>query len=110
MSAQLPEIVDRYFEADRWRDHHAVVDLFTPDGVVFDEGKQWRGTDGLRAWREGPASTYEYTASVVDWSAVDHDSYLVNVRLDGNFPGGTVDLRFTFTLVDGRITRLRIEP
>jgi len=77
---------------------------------VFDEGKEWRGTDGLRAWREGPASTYEYTASVVDSSAVDHDSYVVNVRLDGNFPGGTVDLRFTFTLAGERITRLRIEP
>jgi len=110
MSAQLPEIVDRYFEADGRRDHHAVVDLFTPNGVVFDEGKEWRGIDGLRAWREGPASTYEYTASVVDSSAVDHDSYVVNVRLDGNFPGGTVDLRFTFTLAGERITRLRIEP
>jgi hypothetical protein len=46
----------------------------------------------------------------VDSSVVDHDSYLVNVRLDGNFPGGTVDLRFTFTLAGERITRLRIEP
>jgi len=110
MSAQLPEIVDRYFEADGRRDHHDVVDLFTPNGVVFDEGKEWRGIDGLRAWREGPASTYEYTASVVDSSAVDHDSYVVNVRLDCNFPGGTVDLRFTFTLAGERITRLRIEP
>ena len=110
MSPPPIEIVDRYFKADSRRDHEAVVDLFTPNAVVFDEGKEWRGTDGLRAWREGPASAYEYTATVVDSSVIDHDSYLVNVRLDGNFPGGTVDLRFTFTLAGKRIARLRIQP
>jgi len=31
-------------------------------------------------------------------------------HLEGNFPGGVADLQFKFTLRDGRISRLTIEP
>jgi hypothetical protein len=32
----------------------------------------------------------------------------VRTHLEGNFPGGTVDLRYRFGLRDGRIAELRI--
>lgn len=31
-------------------------------------------------------------------------------RLDGDFPGGVADLHYRFTLADGLISRLAIEP
>lgn len=107
----MSDVIDRYFEADSRRDTDAIVDLFTDDAVVFDEDKTWRGPEGIRAWREGPASTYEYTATVLATTITgEGDSYLVSVRLDGNFPGGTVDLRFSFALAGDRIGSLHIEP
>jgi hypothetical protein len=35
---------------------------------------------------------------------------VVDVRLTGNFPGGTADLRFDFTVTHDRITHLVIAP
>ena len=33
----------------------------------------------------------------------------MQIRLDGNFPGGTVTLRYQFELEEDQITRLEIE-
>jgi len=38
------------------------------------------------------------------------DRYVVRTRLTGNFPGGTVDLRYRFMLRDGLISVLEIAP
>jgi hypothetical protein len=43
-------------------------------------------------------------------SKLGADRYDVTHHLEGNFPGGTVDLHFRFTLRNGKITRLVIEP
>jgi hypothetical protein len=42
--------------------------------------------------------------------ATGSDTWLVRNRLDGNFPGGTVDLRYEFTLHRDHISRLSIAP
>jgi len=39
----------------------------------------------------------------------DASNAVVQVRLDGNFPGGTVTLRYQFTLKHELISRLAIE-
>ena len=36
--------------------------------------------------------------------------YIATHRLEGNFPGGVVDLRYQFTLRGGHIELLVIEP
>jgi hypothetical protein len=36
--------------------------------------------------------------------------YRVTARLEGNFPGNTVDLNHDFTIADDRIKRLEIAP
>ncbi len=41
---------------------------------------------------------------------VDDSHYDARHHLEGNFPGGVVDLHFRFTLRDGQIARLVIEP
>jgi hypothetical protein len=35
---------------------------------------------------------------------------VVTARLTGNFPGGTVELKWDFTVADGRIRRLTVAP
>ena len=110
MSGAVPAVIDRYFEADARRDTDAVVALFTEDAEVSDEGQRWHGTGRIRAWRQGPASRYQYTTEVFGTEPAGQEEYLVTGRLEGNFPGGSADLRWCFTLVGDRIRRLHIAP
>jgi SnoaL-like domain len=103
-----PPAVTGYFEADARRDVEGVVALFTPEGVVEDEDETWRGTARIRAWREGPASRYRYTTELFDTTHTGGGQYVVSGRLTGNFPGGTADLTWRFTLEGDRISRLHI--
>ena len=64
-----PDIVSRYFEADKDRDIEAILSLFRDDAIVIDEGRAWRGSAEIRRWRLGPASKYEYTTTVASIDA-----------------------------------------
>ena len=110
MSPTVPDVINGYFEADQRRDIDAIVALFTADGVVVDEGQTWRGVAAIRGWREGPASLYQYTTEVQAVERTGEGTYRVVGRLAGNFPGGTADLIWRFTLAGDRISRLEIAP
>jgi hypothetical protein len=110
MSVALPEVISRYFEFDAQRDIHSIVALFADDATVVDEGEAREGIESIRAWQLGPASKYEYTTEVSGTQSLGADRYLVTGRLTGNFPGGTADLKWDFTVAGDLITRLVIAP
>jgi ketosteroid isomerase-like protein len=110
----LPPVISEYLAASDRGDTEALVRCFAEDAVVVDEGRQWRGTAAIRRWRATAATAYQYTAQVTGAEALGeadgagrHD---VRVHLDGNFPGGEVDLTDRFALEAGRIARLEIVP
>jgi hypothetical protein len=114
MTSSLPTIISEYFAAADRGDLEAILTCFTDDATVLDEDRDWHGHAGIRHWRTQVANAYEYTVDVrraVDNGAIDdverHDVY---THLEGNFPGGTVDLMQRFGLRNGRITRLEIFP
>ena len=108
MSTTALELLTHYFAADARRDTDALVALFTDDAVVLDEGQVWRGTSEIRAWRDGPASAFQYTTEVLGVEAAGGGNYVARAHLEGNFPGGTVDLKLSFTVDGDRIRRLEI--
>ena len=110
MSSPAPDVITRYFEADARRDIDAIVALFTDDAVVVDEGESRRGTSEIRDWQEGPASKYQYTTEVFDNERTGDAEFLVTGRIEGNFPGGTAELKWRFSLVGDRIGHLHIAP
>lgn len=114
MTTALPTIISDYLAASDRRDVDAIVASFVEDAVVADEQKVWRGHAGIRPWRETVATAYEYTVDVRGSAALGtiegverHDVY---TPLEGNFPGGTVDLTDRFGLRDDRIATLEIVP
>jgi hypothetical protein len=114
MTSTLPTIISEYLTAADRGDVDAIVACFANDATVFDEDQEWHGQAGIRQWRTNVATAYEYTVEVrrtISLGAIDgverHDVY---THLEGNFPGGTVDLRNRFGLRDGRITLLEIVP
>ena len=91
-----PDVIAQYFKAQSDRDFDTLVGLFAKDGVVVDEGKMWSGSSGIREWREKAASVYQYTTELLGVQPVDENEYLAKARLEGNFPGGRVELDYRF--------------
>jgi ketosteroid isomerase-like protein len=110
MPMQMPELITRYFEYDAVRDVEAIVALFTDDASVTDEGEARQGVAAIRDWQLGPASRYTYHTELHGTEQVAPDRYLVTGRLTGDFPGGTADLRWDFTIAGSKIGRLAIAP
>ena len=110
MTNSLPEIISEYYAAADRGDVDAVVACFANDAIVFDEDKEWHGHAGIRQWRTQAATVYEYTVEVrrTDGRGVIDGVERLDVytHLEGNFPGGTVDLTNRFGLRAGRIARL----
>jgi ketosteroid isomerase-like protein len=106
----LPATITNYLAAHTARDLDAAMQWYAADAVVTDDGTTYRGRDEIRAWLGRAASEYTYTAELVAARQVDDTTYVATQHLEGNFPGGTVDLDFTFSLDVGSITRLVIAP
>ena len=110
MATSAPDVITRYFAAQAARDFDTLVTSFADDAVVIDAGQTRRGANESRAWRENVASAYEYTTALLGVETAGAGKYVARVHLEGNFPGGTVDLRYQFTVDGDRIRRLEIAP
>jgi hypothetical protein len=108
--AELPEIITSYLKAHQVRDLGAAMHSYEPDATVTDEGRTYHGPAEIRAWLSRSANEYSYTIEMSGATKIGDDRYDVTHHLEGNFPGGTVDLHFRFTLRNGKIARLVIEP
>jgi ketosteroid isomerase-like protein len=104
---ELPAAVRAYLTAHAAKDDDAAARAFAPDAAVTDEGKTFRGTPEISAWRHQASSEWTYTTEVTG-SRRDGEDWIVAIRLEGNFPGGVADLEQRFTVRDGAIARLVI--
>jgi len=106
----IPDVVRRYFDAHDRRDADAALLAFAPDARVFDDGHEYRGLDAIRDWLARASTEFTYTRSFLHAGEKEPNLWLVRNRLEGNFPGGVVDLGYRFTVVDGLIADLVIAP
>ena len=110
----LPAVISDYLTASERSDIGAIIACFAPDGLVVDEDRTFRGAAEIRQWRESVATAYEYTVELTGAKTLGEADgvgrYDVYTHLEGNFPGGTVDLTDHFAVRGGRIVRLEIVP
>jgi hypothetical protein len=107
----LPAIAMRYLDAQRDNDPDTAVTAFAADAVVVDDGTTFTGVKQIRDWLGRSASEYTYTVELTAAAQFDDTNFEAINHIEGDFPGGTVDLRYRFTLdVDGFIGRLVIAP
>lgn len=109
-ATELPAVITTYLAAHQARDLGPALACYTEDAVTVDEGHTYRGRQEIRDWLAGAATEYTYTTELIAAERVDADHYVATHHLEGDFPGGAVDLRFRFTLRDNRIAELVIEP
>lgn len=107
----LPTAVARYTEQHSDPEQRdAIAALFAADARVVDEGIEYSGLEEICGWLNRAASQYTYTATPLGQRSDAADRWVVLVRLEGTFPGGVVDLRYRFTILDGSIADLVIAP
>jgi hypothetical protein len=104
----IPDVVARYYAAAAAADLEILIGCFAPDAHVRDEGHDYDGVAEIRGWRESLASKFTYTTEITGVEQLDDRQYLVSTHLEGDFPGGIVDLAQRFTLADGLICDLSI--
>ena len=108
MTLNLPAPIAAYFTADT-QDAEAVVQCFTENAVVKDEGHAHRGRAAIRKWKADAAAKYQYTSELLSCEQKE-GKVVVTSRLTGNFPGSPVNLRFFFALEGDKIASLEIIP
>ena len=108
--ASLPEAVRRYQEAHDHHDTEAALSAFTSDATVTDENRTYQGSDQIRRWLDSAATEFTYTRTFVNAAETAPDAWVVVNHLEGDFPGGRVDLHYRYTLAGGLISALTITP
>jgi hypothetical protein len=105
----LPDTIKTFMTALTTPEDGRALATFTTDAVVTDEGRDYTGRDEIGAWLAASAGEYTYTSEFTG-ATTTGTTIDVGQHLEGNFPGGVVDLHFRFTLDGGLISRLVIEP
>jgi len=103
-----PEVIQRYLVARDARDTEGALATFSPDAKVTDEGHDHHGTEEIRAWLDTAAAEFTFTRTLLNIDAVDGNTWVLRNRLEGDFPGGLVDLDFRIVLRHGLIGELAI--
>ena len=105
----LPPAIVRYLGAQAdTGNRELLVDVFATDASVTDEGITHRGRDAIRRWLATAATEFTYTTTLIGQRSDETDRWTVLARIDGNFPGGTANLRFQFAVQADEITELVI--
>jgi ketosteroid isomerase-like protein len=107
---ELPAAITTYLTAHQAQDVTTAIRTFAGDAVVTDEGRTHRGQQEIRSWLAHAAGEYTFTTEFTGATRIGDAHFDVVQHLEGDFPGGAVDLHYRFTLDGGSIVRLVIEP
>ena len=107
---QLPATIRGYLAAHVAGDAETALRAFTPTAVVVDDGSTYRGTDEIRTFLAKAGSEFTFTTTLVGAERTDDTHWVAVNHLEGDFPGGVVDLRYRFALEGDRVAELVIAP
>jgi hypothetical protein len=107
---RLPDPVRTYLAARASRDVDGALATFRPEAEVVDDGRTYRGTAAIRSFLTTAGAQFDYTTTLLGAERLDDAEWVAHHRIQGDFPGGVVDLAFRFEMADGRIARLHIAP
>lgn len=109
-SREIPNAIAGYQAAHDRKDVATALAQFTLDARVVDDGRTYEGIDGVETFLRKAGSEYTYTRTVISAEEITTNCWRVTNRLEGNFPGGKVDLSYEFQLEGELIARLVIAP
>lgn len=108
MQIPMPPPVQLYFQSEAYEDTQRLGDCFTPDAVVSDEQRTHHGLAAIRAWKTESKASTKYRVTPVSAEPAGAGVLVVG-RVEGDFPGSPVMLRYQFDLEGNRISALAIK-
>ncbi|MFO7689484.1 MAG: hypothetical protein R6W83_02870 [Cryobacterium sp.] len=93
----LPTAIVTYLERSVGPRPQSAALTFVDDAVVVDDGKTYTGEAAIAAWLTSTATALELTTTQLRVDRDDASTTVVN-RIEGNFPGRSVDLTYRFEL------------
>jgi ketosteroid isomerase-like protein len=108
--AHLPVPVRDFLAAHLARDVDTAAAAFAPDAVVVDDGRTYRGREEVAGFLRHGGGPYTYSTELVGAERVDDTHWVAVNRLEGDFPGGVVELRYRFATSGELVTELVIAP
>ena len=107
MAIVLPTAINDFFCQANAGDAHAAAHCFSTEGEVLDEGKTHHGSAEIAGWLDASRQAYSahLTPVRIEGGA---ESPLVHVKVEGNFSGSPIVLKFHFTLAEKFIQNLEI--
>lgn len=107
---QLPATIRGYLAAHDAGDTDTALRAFTPTAVVVDDGETYRGTEEIRGFLIEAGAEFTVTSTLVGAQRADDTHWVATKHLEGDFPGGVVDLRYRFAMDGDSIAELVIAP
>ncbi|MGY2130382.1 nuclear transport factor 2 family protein [Blastococcus sp. SYSU DS0617] len=107
---QLPAPIRSYLAAHDAGDLDTALRAFTPTAVVVDDGITYRGTEQIGGFLTKAGAEFTYTSTLVAAERTDDAHWVATKHLEGNFPGGVVDLHYRFAMDGDLIAELVIAP
>ena len=98
--------ITMYQAAHDRKDVAAALAQFTHDARVIDDGRTYDGIAGVETFLRKAGSEYTYTRTLISAEEVASHCWRVTNRLEGNFPGGQVDLPHNSTSPVMQVTTL----
>ena len=101
----LPPPVARLVDAANANDTDAFLAALTPDGVVDDWGREFRGPDAVRGWSDAEFIGVRVSLEVTE--AEEHDGTVtVTAQVGGD--GFNGPSHFSFDVAGDRVSRMTI--
>lgn len=107
MQIPMPPPVQLYFQSEAFNDTQRLAECFALDAVVKDERRTHEGIEAIRAWKTQSKAATKYQVTPVS-AEPDGARVVVTGRVEGEFPGSPVMLRYLFDLQGDRISALEI--
>jgi hypothetical protein len=106
MTVQLQPVLEAFVKAQNDHDTDALLECFTGDALVHDEGRDYRGSVAIRAWSDDINKRYNLSMEVREVVEQNEEVKLISL-VTGNFDGSPAELTYLLTLRDGKIAEFR---
>jgi len=106
MNANLSPVIAAFFHAHNTVQTDDFNQLFTGEALVSDEAHEYRGA-AIKGWIDAAIAKYKPVANVTDVTVVGEQT-IATAQVSGSFPGSPAQIRYRFTLKNGKIAALTI--
>ncbi|HJP67735.1 MAG TPA: nuclear transport factor 2 family protein [Sphingomicrobium sp.] len=107
MSLELKTLLAGYFEATNAHHPDEVAALFSANGLVHDQGQDYRGSDAIRNWAEDIHRKFALRLSPAD-VLEEGEITMVRTQVAGAFLGSPIHQWYRFKTSENAIEELVI--